>query len=167
MALFQGSGLNKIAEGGKPTGAMMLISTIDVSGTTLIDLSKIVSSEYDDYFIFGSGLGTTTSISPRMYVVKDGLNQSTGYNWLRRGASFVNNGSYFDDLTQLYSGSSGGFSIQLTNANSRYFVLDSRGYNNAIIAGQSTSAGNLEGLRIYSTGGEYTNGTVKVYGIKK
>tara|TARA_R110001632_G_scaffold53714_2_gene132078 strand:+ start:73 stop:585 length:513 start_codon:yes stop_codon:yes gene_type:complete len=169
MALSKGSSLSAGESGGG--GAMEFISTTNVAGANIIDIQSGFTSAYDNYVVVAAGISVSNNDdSIYMKVYKNETLLSSGYQYYRESGSLSSNQQKF--LRMCYvAGADSGWTVNLTNANSRFFSITSNGYYRGLNLGfnDEATSGVITGIQFFCQTGSvsFTAGTVKLYGIKK
>jgi hypothetical protein len=176
LAYFQRTG-DKGDTGATGSGAMVLLSQQTVSTAVAnIDFTSVFSSAYDKYIIDLSAVKASATDTLCMRVIKSGTPDSASGAYL---APIADGGSTSTSTTMSLtttSGTAGSFVIDVLNANDASTSIKAvsiRGSWSATTGGSINrnggylSAGPLNGFRLYwNAGSNFTQGTVRVYGIK-
>ena len=174
-------------------GAMVFISSQTASGApTTIDFTSGFDTTYDNYVLMYQNVLSSvdnTELAIRLY--KDGLFQSAGYTSQysdsRAGTTITTNGSISSSYIQFNTGNttgnatyqSGQIQIFNVNSNATYAgqiqgqIMGSGGANTgknytAFGSGAQSTTAFVRGIRFFwGSGGTFTSGTFRLYGIAK
>ena len=179
--------------GGGGGGAFTYISSISMSNSSAVDFTSLPLGTYDNFFIIGTGIGTSNdyeNILARMF--RNG-SLSTGGNYLagRILAGFTNQLAYQSTYTNywnIYSYGSrtnakGTFQLWLTNMNdaeprnfngySQFYQGYGANPDSSTMTQQSTNlicgntgSGSFDGFRLYVSSGTFVSGEIHLYGFK-
>ena len=168
-------------------GAWNLISTVNASGATTVDITSNIDSTYRTYVIIGSEVQSSVDGLLRLRFYDNGtLNTSAeyDYNHMRVGSvAPARTGSEDADSIDISGGVSGGVGrgvnmIQITIDNPsasktqykiKYDLVTDQGADTTRISGagamqKGTAYTNVDGVRLFNTPGTL-DGTFKLYGI--
>jgi hypothetical protein len=174
-------------------GALVFISSQTASGApTTIDFTSGFGTTYDNYVMMYENVLSSvdnTELAIRLY--KDGSFQTAGYTYQysdsRAGTTITTNGSISSDRIQFNTGNttgnatyqSGQIQIFNVNSNATYAgqiqgqIMGSGGANTgknytAFGSGAQSTTAFVRGIRFYwGSGGTFTSGTFRLYGIAK
>ena len=164
-----GSGWASTAPAGG--GALELISTTTVSGTpSTIDITSGFSSTYDNYIVIASGVSSSANNDDvYMQVYKNSTLLTSSYTYNNQSGSQLFNYSGFNNIGYVW-GNDTGWQVNIINANSMLFTVNSTGLFRAISTGyNNTGTGGITGIRFLFQSGSttFTQGQIRLYGIKK
>lgn len=174
-------------------GAFTLISSASMSGTSAVDFTSLPLGTYDNFFIIGTGIGTSNdyqNILGRMF--RNG-SLSTAGNYLAgrisaAGTSSLSYASQYTSFWDIFSNgvqlnNKGTFKLWLTNMNdaeprnfngySEFYIGYGANPGSSSMAQQSTNlicgntgSGSFDGFRLYVSSGTFVSGEIHLYGFK-
>lgn len=175
------------------SAALILISTQTVSGTpTTVDFTSGISSTYDDYLIiFENARSSTNNQSLDIRLYKSGAFQTSGYNYQytearnstttaisgvgNNGAAQILTDSGNTNATNTYQ--AGRVFLQNVNsatANACTVMTETAGMGGLVgenyiarAGGSQNTAAVVTGIRFLWSGGTFTSGTFRLYGVAK
>jgi len=168
MGLIKGSSLSAGLSGGG--GAMELISATNVAGGNTVDIQSGFTSAYDNYVITASGISVSNNNDNiYMRVYKGGALLTSNYQYYSEAGGTSSNQDGFKRICYV-GGLDSGWTVDLINANSKFFCINSSGYYRGISLGMNNEAtsGVVTGIQFFcqTPSISFTAGTVKLYGIK-
>jgi len=185
-----GAGLSQGFEAVAAGGAYTFIGGVTASGTSPLSITSGIDSTYDVYMIVGSGLSLSTdgtALNFRMSVATSFITSSDyryGKNYASSSASYAHgdhDSNSAGGIVLNYNGSSDAvaepksFVLYLFNPASTTMWKnvswhewgmqhDGNAYQ-SIGGGVLENTGAVDGVQIYPTGGDFTLGTLRVYGL--
>ena len=151
-------------------GAWELISTTTISGTpSTIDVTSGFSSTYDSYVIILSEMTASGNGNVNFqYYLNGTLFTSALYSAYRENGLYRENATSFQDLNYIYTTTQTGGIIEIYNAISGTPVFAALGNYRSSWAGRiNDTTGPVTGFRLSPPSGTFTNGSIRLYGIKK
>jgi hypothetical protein len=176
LLYFQRTG-DKGDAGATGSGAMVLLSQQTASSAVAnIDFTSVFTSAYDKYIIDLSAVKASATDTLCMRVIKSGTPDSASGAYLTPIADGATGSTANTMSLTTASGSAGSFVIDVLNANDASVSIKAVSIRGSWQATSSASiyrnggyvlAGPLNGFRLYwNSGSNFTQGTVRVYGIK-
>ena len=174
-------------------GAFTFISSVSMSAASTVDFTNLPLGTYDNFFIIGTGIGTSNDYQNILGRMFRNNSLSTGGDYLAgritaAGTSSLSYSSQYTSFWDIFNNGAqlnnkGTFKLWLTNMNdaeprnfngySQFYIGYGANPSSSSMTQQSTNlicgntgTGSFDGFRLYVPSGTFVSGEIHLYGFK-